>query len=392
MVEKIPVRPESVRGLGNIISPAKTLEDFSVFNSSLSYVDGFYTMEYSTTSVRIELTASASSIRVGESLTLTATVTDGGTAVEGASVSFTSGNLAIGTAVTGSDGVATLTVSTLEAGSYSITATYDEVVSSAVTVTVSYGFTSVTVTSDKSILSYTDSEAATLTAQLKNGDASASVSGETVEFYKYVDGTNDVLLGSGVTDSNGEALYTYASTGVGDVGLYAKVRSLVSKIFSLEDCIKAGFNGWNGTFSTGTDTYDYLCPTGTNVSPNITLPSSFKMSYKFKNMNTDSTATGTGLWNIGTNTNNGVLIGHEGSDRRIRIYSRSNGSNTARDTQNYVYSYQTWTDAEITYENGTITMTVGGKSVSYNLSSAVIMQFFNSYPQLRIAEWKIKPL
>ena len=130
MVEKIPVRPESVRGLGNIISPAKKLEDFSVFNSNLSYVDGFYTMKYST-SVRVELTASASSIRVGESLTLTATVSDGGTVVEGASVSFTSGNLAIGTAVTGSDGVATLTTSSLDAGSYSITATYDKVVSSA---------------------------------------------------------------------------------------------------------------------------------------------------------------------------------------------------------------------------------------------------------------------
>lgn len=236
MVEKIPVRPESVRGLGNIISPAKKLEDFSVFNSNLSYVDGFYTMGYST-SVRVELTASASSIRVGESLTLTATVSDGGTVVEGASVSFTSGNLAIGTAVTGSDGVATLTVSTLEAGSYSITATYDKVVSSAVTVTVSYGFTSVTVSSDKSILSYADSESAVLTAQLMNGDVSASVSGETVDFYKYVDGTNDVLLGSDVTDSNGEASYSYASTGVGDVGLYAKVRSLVSETYTIEDYI-----------------------------------------------------------------------------------------------------------------------------------------------------------
>lgn len=116
------------------------------------------------------------------------------------------------------------------------------------------------------------------------------------------------------------------------------------------------------------------------------------MTYKFKNMRTDNDSSGTGLWNIGTNTNNGVLIGHEGSDRRIRIYSRSNGSNTARDTQNYVYSYQTWTDAEITYENGTITMTVGGKTVSYSLSSAVIMQFYASYSNLRVAEWKIKAL
>jgi len=42
-------------------------------------------------------------------------------------------------------------------------------------------------------------------------------------------------------------------------------------------------------------------------------------------MRTDNDSRGTGLYVIGTNTNNGVLIGHEGSDRRIRIYSRTNG-------------------------------------------------------------------
>lgn len=169
-------------------------------------------------------------------------------------------------------------------------------------------------------------------------------------------------------------------------------RTYLQKTYELEDCIKVGFDGWTGTFSTGTDTFDYLTPTGTGVSPNVSLPSSFKMSYKFKNMNNDTTATGTGLWNIGSDSNNGVLIGHEGSDRRIRIYSRSGGSNTVRATENYVYSYQTWTDAEITYDNGSISMTVGGKTVSYNLSSTTFMQFYMAYPMLRIAEFKIKAL
>lgn len=109
-------------------------------------------------------------------------------------------------------------------------------------------------------------------------------------------------------------------------------------------------------------------------------------------MNNDTTATGTGLWNIGSDSNNGVLIGHEGSDRRIMIYSRSGGSNTVRATENYVYSYQTWTDAEITYDNGSISMTVGGKTVSYNLSSTTFMQLYYSYPMLRIAEFKVKAL
>ena len=135
MVEKIIVNPLNVRGKGNIISP-KSLADFTVYNSSLSYVNGLYTMEYVASTVTVSLTASASSLNVGESIVLTATVLDDGTAVDGVTVSFTSGNLAIGTAVTGSDGVATLTTSTLTAGSHSIIATYGNAISSPVSVTV----------------------------------------------------------------------------------------------------------------------------------------------------------------------------------------------------------------------------------------------------------------
>ena len=166
----------------------------------------------------------------------------------------------------------------------------------------------------------------------------------------------------------------------------------VSKTYEVEDCIKEGFNNWSGTYNTGTDTYNYLTPSGNNVSPNVTLPSSFEMTYKFKNMNNDESASGTGLWIIGTDADNGVLIGHEGTARRIRIYSRSGGQNTVRATEEYVYSYQTWTDAKITYNNGTISLTVGGKTVSYSLSSNNIMKFYTAYSKLRIAEFKIKPL
>ena len=97
------------------------------------------------------------------------------------------------------------------------------------------GELTISLTSDNDILSYTDGDSATLTATVLEGGS--GVSGETVNFYKYVDGTNDVLLGSDVTDANGEATYTYSSQGVGDIQVYAKVRTLVSKTYSLEDCI-----------------------------------------------------------------------------------------------------------------------------------------------------------
>ena len=166
----------------------------------------------------------------------------------------------------------------------------------------------------------------------------------------------------------------------------------LTKTFAIEECIKVGFNNWTGTYNTGTDTYPYIQITGYDVSPNITLPSKWKVNYKFKNLRNDETSWGSGLWIIGNDANNGVLIGHEGSSKRIRIYSRSGGGNTPVGTENNVYNYQTWTDAEISYNNGTISITVGGKTLSTTLSSAVIMQFYTKYEEMRIAEWKIKPL
>ena len=88
----------------------------------------------------------------------------------------------------------------------------------------------VSLTSDKSILSYADSESATLTAQLLDGSSSASVSGVTVEFFK-----GSTSLGTATTNSNGVATKSYASAGSGDISLTAEVGSLVSETYSLSD-------------------------------------------------------------------------------------------------------------------------------------------------------------
>ena len=239
---------------------------------------------------------------------------------------------------------------------------------------------------DDDILSYADGDSTLFVAEFGK-------SGKTV---KICDASDDSEIGTMVDEGSGLYSYLYNSQGVGDITFYAKYTSLegtyLTTTYSIEDCIKAGFNNWNGTVTTGTDTYNYIQITGSGVSPNITLPSNWEMSYKFKNMRNDELPTGSGLWNIGADTNNGVLIGHESTARRIRLYARSGGNNTVRATEEGVYSYQTWTDAKITYDNGTITMTVGGKTVSYSLSIASIMQFYTQYAELRIADWKIKPL
>lgn len=116
-----------------------------------------------------------------------------------------------------------------------VTSTYDEGLSTLASKILTIHLEA-SLSSDTDVLSYADSSSsAVLTATVL--EAGSALTGETVKFYKYVDGTNDVLLGSDVTDSNGEASYTYASAGIGDFEVYAKVRGLESESCSIEDCL-----------------------------------------------------------------------------------------------------------------------------------------------------------
>ena len=271
----------------------------------------------------ISLTASQTSVTYGSSVTLTATVIDGDTPVSGGTVTFYDGETSLGTDTTDSDGVATLSTSSLSVGSHSLSAVYDDISSNHVSVTVNkltptislsvpasgtvgtaytvtgtlvpssgsvklyengslkdtlivsggsfskaitqsnegtYSYyvvfegsstydsitsstssivvsdapaptpASVSLTSDKSILSYADSESATLSATvLDNG--SNPIEGVTVEFFK-----GSTSLGTADTNSSGVATKSYASSGVGDVSFTAEVGSLVSETYGLEDC------------------------------------------------------------------------------------------------------------------------------------------------------------
>jgi hypothetical protein len=70
------------------------------------------------------LTASPNPITFGQTLTLTADVQGTGSNAPGGTVNFLSGSTLLGTATLNSSGVATLTTSSLAAGTYSLTAQY----------------------------------------------------------------------------------------------------------------------------------------------------------------------------------------------------------------------------------------------------------------------------
>lgn len=171
---------------------------------------------------------------------------------------------------------------------------------------------------------------------------------------------------------------------VNDIKVSDSISLSASKILLSDYDDSNAFNDWTGTYTTGTDKYQYLTPTN-NTTFNKTLPSEFELKYKFKTKTTGTSGTGL-LWLIGTDANNCVLIGHEPSDRRIRLYSRINGSNTSRYIQNYAFNFQEWTDTKIRYEDNIISITVNNNTLSYELSDVSLLKSYDTYNQLEIAD------
>lgn len=123
---------------GNHSVTAETTEDNTYSGSTSTAVT--VTVNKFTTSTSLSL--GSNTIYVDSSTTATATVTSGGNGVNGLTVTFKDGFTTLGTSTTNSSGVATYTISGLNAGNHSITAvvtensTYAASTSSAVTLTV----------------------------------------------------------------------------------------------------------------------------------------------------------------------------------------------------------------------------------------------------------------
>lgn len=123
---------------GNHSVTAETTEDNTYSGSTSTAVT--VTVNKLTTSTSLSL--GSNTIYVDGSTTATATVTSGGNGVNGLTVTFKDGSTTLGTSTTNSSGIATYTISGLNAGNHSITAvvtensTYAASTSSAVTLTV----------------------------------------------------------------------------------------------------------------------------------------------------------------------------------------------------------------------------------------------------------------
>ena len=297
----------------------------------------------------ITLTSSSASITLGGSVVLTSKLTasyDDETLVNvdlegvltGATVSFMDGNTVIGTDVTDSNGVATYTYTPAATGTLSLKAVFagtdnfDDCESSAVTVSVIAVPDSISLSADKSVLSYYDGESATLSATVLDAN-SQPCSGETVEFFN-----GSTSMGTATTNSSGIATKTYSSTGVGDVTFTAEVGNLVSETYSLEDCTY-----YNPTQSSGTKTF------------NVPLPSTFTLTYILKQGASNYSSP---YLDIGDSTNNRMLVGQ---------YARAGGNGLiVYKTSSTTYAYSTNIP---TNQENIISFTYDGTNYSYSLNN-----------------------
>ena len=227
--------------------------EFDRSTGILGLVDRITDIEPSTNidlDITCTLSSSENSIDYGESIVLTATLLasyDDTSAnnvdlktgeITGATIQFKQGNTVIGTGITNNNGVATLTYTPTTTGTLNITAKFNGTInfnratSTGINVTVNE---TLTLTSDKTILSAADNESATLTATLH----AANSNGQTVTFeVRKVSDDSLVETLYGTTNSSGVTTVSYLGKGTGDLYIkcFSSDRIIFSKTYTLQDC------------------------------------------------------------------------------------------------------------------------------------------------------------
>ena len=217
------------------------------------------------------------------------------------------------------------------------------------------GVRTLTLTSDKDILSYYDSDTATLSATLlEDGEPVPNVS---VEFW-----SGSVSLGTSVTNSSGVAEKVYSSSGVGDVELSASVGTLVSETYEVEDCIRY----WESVSGV--------------VTINYSLPSEFQLDFTIYSTNI---LIDPSVAFFRFQSSSGIFIG-KGSSNSANVQFFGSVFNQITET-NTDYNYS------MTYSNGVATLT-DGTTTKTSTITLTKLYLLNSQGDSQLKNLKIKPL
>ena len=145
------------------------------------------------------------------------------------------------------------------------------------------------------------------------------------------------------TDEYGQGYFSYVSQGAGDVVFTVECGNL-QETYEIEDCTY-----YNSGTITGSQTLNI---------PNI--PVNFKATVTIKRTaQTDALS-----WlNIGTDANNCFFFGQVGVDS-VGIFKKVNGTNTVLQAEYGVIQINNDYPMEFTYNDGTLTLKVGGKTLN----------------------------
>jgi hypothetical protein len=195
------------------------------------------------------LTASPNQMATGQTLTLTAAVQATGNTVPGGSVSFMSGSTPMGTAPVNPSGIATLTITTLAVGSYSMTAQYAGNASflssnsAAVSVTVSSQATTTTTSLNASPNVVATGQTLTLTAAVQG--TGNTVPAGTVSFM-----SGSTPLGTAPVNPSGVATLTITTLAVGNYTLTAQYSGDAIFLSSNSAVVSVTVSGQDGMTTT----------------------------------------------------------------------------------------------------------------------------------------------
>lgn len=259
------------------------------------------------------------------------------------------------TATTGNDGAFSKTITPSSSCTITVSFSGDANYYTATSIqrNVTVNPVSMSVTADKSILSYVDTDSAILTATV----SATTPTGRSLNVYN-----GETLLGAMTDNLDGTYEYEYESQGIGDVTLTVTDGTLLIQTCVIEDCIKY---------------WDNLPNQDTVV--NYTLPSSFKIEFTLYSTSVSQNPSASF---IRFNNSSGGWIG-KGSNYNGTISFF--GTTFTTINSNIKYNYV------LTYENGVATLTNGTttKTSSQTLTKIYTLTSWN-YGKMLIV--KIKPL
>ena len=318
----------------------------------------------------VTILPSSASVQVGNNATFSGVLNAG----SGKQVVVTIDNTTAGEVTTTTDGAWTYTFQNLTVDTYSIGVSFagdDSYTGATATASLTiYDATpvadSITLTADKSILSYADTESATLSATVldENDDP---IEGETVEFFN-----GSTSMGTATTNSSGVATKVYNSVGAGDVSFTAEVNSIVSEIFSLQDRTFYDASSSSNlskytipsqmsmTYDSTNNCYSCTVPsaasgTDTVILDNLTLSNHCKIQADINMTNTSNNQPRIGLWNGNNGITSRVVISGTSTYFGISNQTKGNDGSNIEIHSGVNISTGNWYTLEVEYNNGSVT-------------------------------------